>query len=64
MIFYESRVNFLKELLMKWNAEFVFPRFIRYDVRKKIQQVGLKYGLFSQKFNIKREVVVVVENLS
>ena len=39
--------------------EYNVNQFIPQEVNKKIQQFGLKYGLFSQIVNIKTEVVVV-----
>ena len=49
---------------MKCKAEYNVPQFIPYNIKKKIQQVDLKYGLFLQITNIKGELVVVVENSS
>ena len=62
--FDESNVKFSKEFLMKCKAVDNVPQLIPYDVKKKIQQVGLKFALFSQIVNIKIEVVVLVENSS
>ena len=47
---------------MKRKGEFNVPQFIPHDVKKNIQQVGLKYGLFSKTAKIKIWVVVEVEN--
>ena len=44
--FDESKVKLPKDLLIKCKEEFNSPRFIPHDVKKKIQQVCLKYGFF------------------
>ena len=41
--------------------EYNVTRFIQLGVNKKIQKVGVKYGLFSQIVNIIMELVVVVQ---
>ena len=49
---------------MKCKAEYNVPQFIPRNIKKKIQQVDLKYVLFSQITNIKGELVVLVEKSS
>ena len=49
---------------MKYRAEYNVHLFNTHKFKKEIQQVGLEYGLFSKTVKIKREVVVVVQNLS
>ena len=39
---------------MKFRAEYNVPQLFPLEFKKKIQQVGLKYGLFSKIANIKR----------
>ena len=62
--FNESKVKYQKYFLVKYKAEFNVSPFIPHDVREKIQQVGIIYGLFSQIMNIKGAVVVEVEKTS
>ena len=49
---------------MKCKEEFSVPRFIPHEVKKKIQQIGLGYGIFSQIVKTKTAVVVLAENSS
>ena len=51
---YESEVKFTKEFLTKFKAENNVTQLIPHEVKKNIQQVGLKYGLISQMMKIKR----------
>ena len=62
--FDESNVKFLEQFLTKCITEFNIPPFIPREVKKKTQQVGLEYGLFSKIAKIKRELVLVVQNSS
>ena len=52
--FNESKVKFPKEFLTKFKAENNVTQLIPHEVKKNIQQVGLKYGLISQMMKIKR----------
>ena len=38
---------------MKFKLEFYNPQFIQLKIKKKIQQVGLEYAIFSKIVNIK-----------
>ena len=44
----KSKVKLPKQFLKKCKAEYNVPQFIPHEVKKKIQQNGLEYGLFSQ----------------
>ena len=49
----ESSVNFPEEFLTNCIMEYNVPQFIPLEVKKEIQQVCIKYGLFSQIVDIK-----------
>ena len=39
-------VDFPKEFILKYKQEFNVSNFIPVDVKNKIQQIGLEYGLY------------------
>ena len=44
--FDDSKVKSPKEFLTKFISEYNVPRIVPLEVKKKIQQVGIEYGLF------------------
>ena len=53
-----------KDFLLKFKAEFNVPQLSTLEIKKKIQQAGLKYVLLSKIVKIKIEIVVVVQKSS
>ena len=44
--FKQLYVDFPKDFILKYKQEFNVSNFISIDVKNKIQQIGLEYGLF------------------
>ena len=55
--FKKSDVEFPKVFLLKCKQEFNVYHFTPLGIKKSVQQIGLEYGLISQKFKIKRTIV-------
>ena len=62
--FNESRVKKPKYFLTEFKEKFNVTQLITLDIKKKIQQAGLKYVLLSKIVKIKIEIVVVVQKSS
>ena len=58
--FDDSKVKSPKEFLTKCISEYNVPRFIPLEVKKKIQQVVIEYGLFLHIVDFRRELVVLI----
>ena len=58
------KVDFPKEFLLKFKAEYNVSHFIPVGVKKEIQNISLEYGLFSQIIKIKRTVIAEADKSS